>query len=149
MQDDAGRVGDGPQFRPQLQCQPCRHQAGNGIGIGLVVGAGALPQPVAKIAQLAADKARSARVKSYPVVERYPWLWIWVGDAALADLSRVPDFHWFDDPNWGAKGQYLHVKANSAPMIRERGELVRLDRPPLSAAETRSLVRRTPRREGG
>ena len=34
----------------------------------------------------------------------------------------------------------LHVKANSAPMIRERGELVRLDRPPLSAAETRALA---------
>ena len=34
----------------------------------------------------------------------------------------------------------LHVKANSAPMIRERGELVRLERPPLSAAETRALA---------
>src|SRR5213596_2333538 len=34
----------------------------------------------------------------------------------------------------------LHIKANSSPMIRERGELVRLDRPPLSAAETRALA---------
>ena len=56
---------------------------------------------------------RSARVKSYPVVERYHWLWIWMGDPALADPDKIPDFHWFDDPeNWGAKGQYLHVKAN-------------------------------------
>ncbi|HZD63953.1 MAG TPA: Rieske 2Fe-2S domain-containing protein, partial [Xanthobacteraceae bacterium] len=27
---------------------------------------------------------RSARVRSYPVVERYHWLWIWMGDPALA-----------------------------------------------------------------
>ncbi len=55
---------------------------------------------------------RSARVKSYPVVERYHWLWIWMGDPALADPAKITDFHWLDDPAWGAKGQYLHVKAN-------------------------------------
>src|SRR5215471_7863914 len=55
---------------------------------------------------------RSARVKSYPVVERYHWLWIWMGDPALADPDKITDFHWFDDPNWGAKGEYLHVKGN-------------------------------------
>jgi phenylpropionate dioxygenase-like ring-hydroxylating dioxygenase large terminal subunit len=26
--------------------------------------------------------------------------------------TRSPDYHWFDDPNWGAKGEYLHVKGN-------------------------------------
>ncbi len=53
-----------------------------------------------------------ASVKSYPVVERYHWLWIWMGDPALADPDKIADFHWLDDPNWGAKGQYLHVKSN-------------------------------------
>ena len=55
---------------------------------------------------------RSARVSSYPVVERYHWLWIWMGDPALADPAKITDYHWLDDPNWGAKGQYLHVKGN-------------------------------------
>jgi vanillate O-demethylase monooxygenase subunit len=55
---------------------------------------------------------RSARVKSYPVVERHRWLWIWMGDPALADPATIPDYHWFDDPHWGAKGEYLHVKSN-------------------------------------
>ena len=55
---------------------------------------------------------RSARVRSYPVVERYHWLWIWMGDPALADPDKITDYHWLDDPNWGAKGQYLHVKGN-------------------------------------
>jgi phenylpropionate dioxygenase-like ring-hydroxylating dioxygenase large terminal subunit len=54
----------------------------------------------------------AARVKTYPVVERYRWLWIWMGDPALADPAGITDFHWLDDPFWGAKGQYLHVKAN-------------------------------------
>ena len=53
-----------------------------------------------------------ARVKSYPVVERHRWLWIWMGDPALADPARITDFHWLDDPAWGAKACYLHVKAN-------------------------------------
>jgi len=51
-------------------------------------------------------------VRSYPVVERYHWLWIWMGDPALADPDKITDYHWLDDPNWGAKGQYLHVKGN-------------------------------------
>lgn len=54
----------------------------------------------------------SARVKAYPVVERYHWLWIWMGDPARADPDQITDFHWLDDPNWGAKGSYLHVRAN-------------------------------------
>lgn len=54
----------------------------------------------------------SARVRVYPVVERHTWLWIWMGDPALADPASITDFHWLDDPNWGAKGSYLHVSAN-------------------------------------
>jgi phenylpropionate dioxygenase-like ring-hydroxylating dioxygenase large terminal subunit len=54
----------------------------------------------------------TARVKSYPIVERYHWLWIWMGDPALANPDDITDFHWFDDEAWGAKSSYLHVKAN-------------------------------------
>ena len=54
----------------------------------------------------------SARVKSYPVVERYKWLWIWMGDPALADPAKITDFHWLDDPEWGAKTDYLHAQCN-------------------------------------
>jgi phenylpropionate dioxygenase-like ring-hydroxylating dioxygenase large terminal subunit len=54
----------------------------------------------------------TAKVRTYPVVERYKWIWIWMGDPAVADRSNITDFHWLDDPNWGAKSSYLHVKAN-------------------------------------
>jgi vanillate O-demethylase monooxygenase subunit len=55
---------------------------------------------------------QGARVRTYPVVERYHWVWIWMGDPALADPAKITDFHWLDDPSWGAKAAYLHVEAN-------------------------------------
>lgn len=54
----------------------------------------------------------SARVRAYPMVERYHWLWIWMGDPALADPAQITDFHWLDDATWGAATRYLHAKAN-------------------------------------
>jgi vanillate O-demethylase monooxygenase subunit len=54
----------------------------------------------------------SARVKTYPVVDRYKWMWVWMGDPALADPAKIPDYHWFDDPNWGAKSDYLYAQCN-------------------------------------
>ena len=54
----------------------------------------------------------TACVKTYPVVERYRWAWIWMGDPAKADPELIPDFHWMTDENWGAKGDLFHVHAN-------------------------------------
>jgi vanillate O-demethylase monooxygenase subunit len=54
----------------------------------------------------------TAKVRAYPVVERHKWIWVWMGDVALADRHEITDFHWLDDPSWGAKASYLHVKAN-------------------------------------
>jgi vanillate O-demethylase monooxygenase subunit len=54
----------------------------------------------------------SAKVKSYPIVEKNHWLWIWMGDPAKADPSLVEDFHWLDDPKWRFGGNYLHVESN-------------------------------------
>ena len=41
-----------------------------------------------------------ARVRSYPVVERHSWLWIWMGDAAAADPALIPPAVGFDDPDY-------------------------------------------------
>ncbi len=53
-----------------------------------------------------------AKIRSYPVAERHKWVWIWMGDPALANPDKIPDYHWLDDPNWGARSSYLHVNAN-------------------------------------
>jgi len=54
----------------------------------------------------------SARVKSYPIVEKNHWIWIWTGDPAQARPELIEDFHWLDDPAWRFGGSYLHVEAN-------------------------------------
>jgi vanillate O-demethylase monooxygenase subunit len=55
---------------------------------------------------------KGARVKSYPVVEKNHWIWIWTGDPAKADPGLIEDFHWLDDPAWRFGGSYLHVEGN-------------------------------------
>ena len=51
-------------------------------------------------------------IKSYPVVERNRWIWIWMGDPELADPDLIEDFHWLDDPGWGYGGDRFHLEGN-------------------------------------
>ena len=46
---------------------------------------------------------RTARLKSYPVVEQDSFVWIWIADAdnpAEADPTRIPRAPWLDSPDW-------------------------------------------------
>lgn len=52
----------------------------------------------------------AARVRSYPVVERHRFVWVWTGDPALADPALVPDLHWNDDPGWAGDGTLIHAE---------------------------------------
>lgn len=54
----------------------------------------------------------SACVKSYPIVEKHRFVWLWPGDPALADPALVPDLHWNDDPEWASDGKVIHVKCD-------------------------------------
>ncbi|MGG4605357.1 Rieske 2Fe-2S domain-containing protein [Paenalcaligenes sp. Me131] len=42
---------------------------------------------------------RAAVVRQYPCAERYGMVWVWMGDAALADESQIIDI-----PEWGREG---------------------------------------------
>jgi len=54
-----------------------------------------------------------ARVRSYAVVERSRWVWLWMGDPEQADESLIPDTHWLDDPGWACTPPgYLHFDVN-------------------------------------
>ena len=57
-----------------------------------------------------------ALVRSFPVVERYNWIWIWMGEAALADPNLLPDWHWVESPDWrtlkGNGGKPLAMACN-------------------------------------
>ncbi|QCI92518.1 aromatic ring-hydroxylating dioxygenase subunit alpha [Novosphingobium sp. EMRT-2] len=43
-----------------------------------------------------------ARLPVYPLEERHGLLWIWMGDPAKADATRIPDFAWLTEPRWEA-----------------------------------------------
>jgi phenylpropionate dioxygenase-like ring-hydroxylating dioxygenase large terminal subunit len=51
----------------------------------------------------------SACVRSYPVVEKHRFVWIWMGDPALADPAAIPDLHWNHDPAWAGDGELIKV----------------------------------------
>lgn len=46
----------------------------------------------------------STRVKAYPLIERYGFVWIWMGDSEQADPALLPDLPWFEDRGWALAG---------------------------------------------
>ena len=54
----------------------------------------------------------SACVRSFPLVERHRFVWMWPGDPAKADPALVPDMHWNDDSQWAGDGKMIHVKCD-------------------------------------
>jgi phenylpropionate dioxygenase-like ring-hydroxylating dioxygenase large terminal subunit len=54
----------------------------------------------------------AAKVRSYPIVERFKWVWIWMGEPDKADASLIPDTHYLDDAAWRGTPGYMHYDAN-------------------------------------
>ncbi len=65
-------------------------------------------------------------VRSYPVVEKYQWVWIWMGDPEKANPDDIEDFHWMDHPDWRAKGELLHLEANYKLLVENLLDLSHL-----------------------
>ena len=56
---------------------------------------------------------KRAAVKSYPVVDRYRLLWIWMGDPARANPDEIFKIENFDNPDWGyTDGGILPIGCN-------------------------------------
>ena len=54
-----------------------------------------------------------ATIRSYQLVEKYGFLWIWMGDAAEADKALIPNWWWVDDSGWGHNpGAFLYIQCN-------------------------------------
>jgi phenylpropionate dioxygenase-like ring-hydroxylating dioxygenase large terminal subunit len=57
-----------------------------------------------------------ARVKSFPLVERWKMLWIWMGDPARVDEGKLPHWDGLDDPRLvranGNDEKPLHMQCN-------------------------------------
>jgi phenylpropionate dioxygenase-like ring-hydroxylating dioxygenase large terminal subunit len=52
-----------------------------------------------------------AVIRTYPVVEKDEFVWIWMGDPALADESKILSYWWHTDAAWRKKTATLHYNA--------------------------------------
>jgi len=57
-----------------------------------------------------------ADVRSFPLVEMGPLLWIWLGHPDRADTSLIPDTHWLADSNWKTVNGFFSIKADYVSM---------------------------------
>jgi len=55
---------------------------------------------------------KAAMVRSYPVVERYSMVWIWMGDAQAADPSLIPVFEFNDPQHWAVGTGHMVVEGH-------------------------------------
>ncbi|MEM7068787.1 MAG: aromatic ring-hydroxylating dioxygenase subunit alpha [Pseudomonadota bacterium] len=56
---------------------------------------------------------KNAVVKSYPVVDRYRFLWVWMGDPDRADPGKIFHIENFDNSEWGyTDGGVLDIECN-------------------------------------
>lgn len=55
---------------------------------------------------------RAARVPSYPLVERYSALWVWMGDPARADPAAIPEFDFLVPEAWHVGTGHMLVQAH-------------------------------------
>lgn len=53
-----------------------------------------------------------ACVRRYPVVDRPPYVWIWLGEPRRSALSAIPDLPWLAPPEWAFSGTTVDVAAN-------------------------------------
>jgi len=56
-------------------------------------------------------------IRSFPVVERYGFIWVWPGDAELADPAKIHHLAWAEDPAWAYGGGLYHIKCDFRLMI--------------------------------
>lgn len=70
---------------------------------------------------------QKARVRSYPVVEKDEFIWIWMGDPALKDESKIIDYPFHNDyKNWPHKHGFYRIKASYLLMVDNLMDLTHL-----------------------
>jgi len=57
------------------------------------------------------------KIRAFPVVERYGFIWVWPGDAALADPATIHHLEWAENPDWAYGGGLYHIQADYRLMI--------------------------------
>ena len=107
--------------RPVALADACWHRLAP-LSLGKLVGAEDIQCPYHGIRYDSAGRCTSmpaqetlnpsATVPSFPVVERYRYVWVWLGDAALANPDAIPDMHQMSDPEWTGDGLTIYAPCN-------------------------------------
>jgi vanillate O-demethylase monooxygenase subunit len=56
-------------------------------------------------------------IKSYPVLERDGFIWVWPGDPAQADEQKKHPLEWANSPDWAYGGGLFHIQCDYRLMI--------------------------------
>lgn len=56
-------------------------------------------------------------IRTFPVIERYGFIWAWPGDAAAADPAKLPHLEWAESDEWAYGGGLYHVACDYRLMI--------------------------------
>ena len=54
----------------------------------------------------------NAVVRTFPVVEKHNWVWVWMGDPAKADSNHICYSQGPSDPNWNIKTSKVRINTN-------------------------------------
>ena len=65
-------------------------------------------------------------VRAYPIVEKGPLVWIWMGQASLADPATLPEQDWISSPDWAWSKGYLHLPGNYVSLHENLVDLTHL-----------------------
>jgi phenylpropionate dioxygenase-like ring-hydroxylating dioxygenase large terminal subunit len=60
---------------------------------------------------------RTARLRGYPVVEQDSFVWVFIGDPALATTTRIPRAPWLDKPGWTAVSGMEPLAARASLLV--------------------------------
>lgn len=56
-------------------------------------------------------------IRSFPVVERHGFVWVWPGDAAQADSAKIHHLEWAESPDWAYGGGLYHIACDYRLMV--------------------------------
>ena len=63
------------------------------------------------------DVSRFPQARSFPVIERYGFIWVWPGEAEAADAAKLHPLPWAEDPDWTYGGGLYHIQCDYRLMI--------------------------------
>ncbi len=56
-------------------------------------------------------------IRAFAVIERYGFIWVWPGDMAQADASKLHHLEWAENPEWGYGGGLFHINCDYRLMV--------------------------------